>query len=177
MTVNVDIIILTKKNIMIKINIGSDHAGYVLKNQIIVFLKEQGYEVEDSGIYEEKSITDYSVAEKVALSVVKDRDRRGILICGTGIGMSIAANKIPSIRAALCHNEFTAKSTRLHNDSNILVMGARVVDSKTAKNIVSEWIVTEFEGGRHIQRNNSIQKIEKKYLIQSSIRKDKDIHK
>ncbi len=143
-----------------------------LKTRSLFFLKEQGYEVADCGIYEEKSITDYSVAEKVSLNIAKDKDRRGVLICGTGIGMSIAANKIPSIRASLCHNEYTAKSTRLHNDSNILVMGARVIDSGTAKKIVSEWLTTEFEGGRHIQKNDSIQKIEKKYLNQSSLRKD-----
>ena len=146
-----------------KIAIGSDHVAFVYKQIIIKMLEEENHIVEDMGIYEETPIKDYLTAEKVALSVFKGENQRGILICGTGIGMSISANKIPGIRAALCHNLYTAEMSRLHNESNILVMGSRVLDIDLAKSIVMKWLDTEFEGGRHIPRNESIMALDKKY--------------
>lgn len=146
-----------------KISIGSDHAAFKYKEEIIKLLKEENNIVNDMGIYEEIPIKDYVVAEKVALSVSKSESQRGILICGTGIGMSISANKIPGVRAALCHNMFTAEMSRLHNDSNILAFGSRVIDIELAKAMVIKWLGTEFEGGRHIPRNEHMMALDKKY--------------
>jgi ribose 5-phosphate isomerase B len=146
-----------------KISIGSDHAAFKYKEEIIKFLKEENHIVLDMGIYEEIPVKDYSVAQKVALSVSNGECQRGILICGTGIGMSISANKIPGIRAALCHNIFTAEMSRLHNDSNILAFGSRVVELELAKAMVLKWLSTEFEGGRHIPRNEYMMLLDKKY--------------
>jgi ribose 5-phosphate isomerase B len=146
-----------------KIVIGSDHAAFKYKEEIIKLLKKENHSIEDMGIYEEVPIKDYTVAEKVALSVSKGKSQRGILICGTGIAMSISANKIPGIRAALCHNMFTAEMSRLHNDSNILAFGSRIIDLELAKVMVIKWLSTEFEGGRHIPRNEHIMFLDKKY--------------
>jgi ribose 5-phosphate isomerase B len=106
---------------------------------------------------------DYSVAEKVALSVSKGGNQRGILLCGTGIGMSISANKIPGCTAALCHSQYTAKCAREHNDSNVLVMGSRIIDLDLAIEMIGIWLKTEYEGGRHISRNKSFADFDKKY--------------
>ncbi|MHB1376315.1 MAG: ribose 5-phosphate isomerase B [Candidatus Humimicrobiaceae bacterium] len=146
-----------------KISIGSDHAAFKYKEEIIRLLKEENHSVLDMGIYEEIPVKDYMVAEKVALSVSKGECQRGILMCGTGIGMSISANKIPGVRAALCHNMFTAEMSRMHNDSDILVFGSRVLELVLAKAMVIKWLSTEFEGGRHIPRNESIMFLDKKY--------------
>ncbi|MHB1347405.1 MAG: ribose 5-phosphate isomerase B [Candidatus Humimicrobiaceae bacterium] len=151
-----------------KILIGSDHAAFKYKEEIIRFLKEDGYIIEDMGIYEEAAIKDYSIAERVGLDVSRDKSNRGILICGTGIGMSISVNKIPGVRAALCHNLFTAEMSRLHNNSNILIFGSRVIDIELAKEMVKIWLNTEFEGGRHIQRNEHIMALDKKYRCNPS---------
>ena len=133
---------------MPKILIGSDHGGFKLKNKIIEHIKAQGYEVEDFGTYTTDSC-DY--AKKVAGEVIKTGDK-GILVCGTGIGMSIAANKVRGIRAALCSDTFSARMTRMHNNSNILCLGERVIGTGLALDIVDIWLQTEFEGGRHQKR-------------------------
>lgn len=146
-----------------KIAIGSDHSGFKYKEEIKKLLKEEKHEVKDCGIYEEIPIKDYVIAEKVGLSVSNGEVQRGILICGTGIGVSISANKIPNVRAALCHNLFTAEMSRLHNDSNILAFGSRIVDLELTKTMVKKWLNTEFEGGRHIPRNEHIMLLDKKY--------------
>ena len=146
-----------------KIAIGSDHAAFKYKEEIIKLLKEENHEVIDMGIYAEIPVKDYASAEKVALSVSKGECERGILMCGTGIAMSISANKIPGVRAALCHNLFTAEMTRLHNDSNILVFGSRVTELGLAKEMVKKWLSTEFEGGRHIPRVEHMMLLDKKY--------------
>jgi ribose 5-phosphate isomerase B len=151
------------RNKEMKISIGSDHAGFKYKEEIIKFLKEENHDVLDMGIYEEIPVKDYAVAQKVALSVSNGESHRGILMCGTGIGMSISANKIPGIRAALCHNMFTTEMSRMHNDSNILAFGSRVIELELAKEMVKKWLVTEFEGGRHIPRVEHMMLLDKIY--------------
>ena len=140
--------------------IGSDHGGFALKEEIKSALKEQGIACEDAGIYENVS-TDYAlIAQKVAQSVADGMYEKGILVCGTGIGMSIAANKVKGIRAACCSDYFSAKYTRLHNDANILCLGGRVVGPGQAMELVEVFLHTPFEGGRHQRRIDQIRAIE-----------------
>jgi len=145
-----------------KIFIGNDHAGKDLKDFLINFLKENYKEIEVINVgtdsYESCDYPDY--AKKVSLNVLKEEDSIGILICGTGIGMSIAANKIKGIRAALCYNSTTAKLARQHNNANILCLGQRIIGFELAKDIVDTFIKTEFEGNRHLNRIIKINKIE-----------------
>jgi ribose 5-phosphate isomerase B len=135
----------------IKIIIGSDHAGFNLKTAVIKHLKETGISVEDAGCNSEESC-DYPEYGKKVAGRVAEGDGLGILICGTGIGMSIAANKISGVRAALCNNEYTARMSRMHNNANILVLGSRVIGEGTAYSIIDAWLNTDFEGGRHQKR-------------------------
>lgn len=145
-----------------KIAIGCDHGGITLKDSIVNYLEERGVQIEDFGTFGTESVDYPDYAYKVARSVADGRADKGILMCGTGIGISIAANKVNGIRCALCHNTETARLTALHNDSNILAMGGRVIDCDTAVDIVKTWLDTPFEGGRHINRINKISEIEKK---------------
>jgi ribose 5-phosphate isomerase B len=135
-----------------KIIIGSDHAGYHMKEKVIIHLRERGVEVEDAGTYNEESVdyTDYGKA--VAAKVSDASFDRGILICGTGLGMSMVANRFRGVRAALANDLFSAIMSRRHNDSNILVMGGRLIGDALAMEIVDTWIETLFEGGRHQRR-------------------------
>jgi ribose 5-phosphate isomerase B len=146
-----------------KIAIASDHAGFELKEKIKEYLLELGYEYEDFGTNSNDSVDYSDFALKVAEPVSKKKFDRGILICGSGIGMSMAANKVPSIRAALCCTAEMARLSREHNDANVLTIGARLIDEKTAKDIVSVWLTTGFAGDRHLKRVNKIKDIEKKY--------------
>lgn len=142
---------------MNNIAIGSDHGGYDLKTEIIAFLKEAGYSYRDFGCNDKKSVHYPDYAFKVSRAVVENNFECGILICGTGIGMSIAANKVNGIRAALCHDTFSARMTREHNNSNILTMGGRVIGVGLAIDIVKIWLNTEFsEEERHIVRLKKI---------------------
>ena len=135
-----------------RIIIGCDHGGLNLKNKVVEHLKEIGYEVEDEGTYTTESV-DYPIyAKKVAHAVADGRYEKGIIICGTGIGVSIVANKVKGIRASLCGDTFSAKATRQHNNSNILCMGERVIGAGLALDIVDIWLTTEYEGGRHQRR-------------------------
>lgn len=135
-----------------RIIIGCDHGGLNLKNKVIEHLKEIGYEVEDVGTYTPDSV-DYPIyAKKVAHAVADGKYEKGIIICGTGIGVSIVANKVKGIRASLCGDPFSAKATRQHNNSNILCMGERVIGAGLALDIVDIWLTTEYEGGRHQKR-------------------------
>lgn len=145
-----------------KIAIGSDHAGFDLKSEIIALLKELGYECIDFGTNGPQSVDYPDFGEKVSFAVSTNEIDKGILICGTGIGMSIVANKFPNVRASLCNDLFTAKMSRLHNDANILIMGGRIVGKDLAKEIVRVWLSTEFEGGRHLLRLEKIKRIESK---------------
>ena len=134
-----------------QIVIGPDHGGYSLKNKIIEHLKEQGIEVSDLGCYSTESC-DYPLVAKEVAKKVLETGCKGILVCGTGIGMSIAANRFKGVRASHCTDTFTARMTRMHNDSNILCLGERITGSGLALDIVDIWIKTEFEGGRHSRR-------------------------
>ena len=138
-----------------KIIIGSDHGGYKLKNEIIKHLKDAGFEISDKGCYSEESC-DYPVIAKTVAEDVLKSSVRGILVCGTGIGMSIAANRYEGIRASHCTDTFTARMTRAHNDSNILCLGERVTGTGLALDIVDIWLKTEFECGRHQKRIDMI---------------------
>ena len=135
-----------------QIVIGSDHGGYSLKNKIIEHLKEQGIEVSDLGCYSTESC-DYPLVAKEVAKKVLETGCKGILVCGTGIGMSIAANRFKGVRASHCTDTFTARMTRMHNDSNILCLGERITGSGLALDIVDIWIKTEFEGGRQRRIN------------------------
>lgn len=143
-----------------KIAIGCDHGGLEHKNSIVENLKERGFDVTDFGIYENTPIDYPDMALKVAKSVVSGENELGILVCGTGIGMSLAANKVKGIRAAVCSDHFSAKYTRLHNNSNILCLGGRVIGIGTALELVDLFVDTEFEGGRHQKRIDKITEIE-----------------
>lgn len=147
-----------------KIAIGADHAGFELKEIISNMLKEMGHEVIDMGTGSSCSVDYPDYAEAVATAVSDSLVERGILICGTGIGMCIVANKFRNVRAALCNDLFTAKMSRLHNDANILCIGGRVVGKDLAKEIVNVWINTSFEGGRHLKRLEKINIIERKVI-------------
>ncbi|OGO79574.1 MAG: ribose 5-phosphate isomerase B [Clostridiales bacterium GWB2_37_7] len=146
-----------------KIAIGSDHGGFILKGEILKHIQSKGFDVKDFGCYSADSIDYPDVAHEVSEAVIKGGYDRGILICGTGIGISIAANKIPGIRAALCGDCFSAKAAREHNDANILTLGERVTGVGLAKMITDIWLATEFEGGRHADRVNKITDIEGRY--------------
>lgn len=146
-----------------KIAIGCDHGGFELKNEIIEYLKGENYEFKDFGTYSTESCDYPDIALPVAEAVSSKEFDFGILICGTGIGIGIAANKVPGIRAALCSDTFSAHATRQHNDANILTMGQRVVGTGLALDIVKTFLSAEFEGDRHIKRISKITDIENKY--------------
>ena len=134
------------------IAIGSDHGGFLLKQEIKAYLEKKQIPYKDYGCYDEQSCDYAFIAKKVADAIVNGECEKGLLFCGTGIGMSIVANKFPGVRAALCHNAFTAQACREHNDANILVMGARVLEWPQMKEIVDLWLNTPFAGGRHAER-------------------------
>ena len=137
--------------------IGSDHAAYELKEKIKTYLIDMGYSVEDAGTTSEASVNYADYGKKVAAAVSNGHYLKGILLCGTGLGMSMAANRFSNVRAALCSDIFSAKMSRLHNDSNILVLGGRIVGDILAFALVQTWLDTEFEGGRHFDRIQSIE--------------------
>ena len=139
-----------------KIIIGSDHAGFNLKEA----LKESFDGMVDIGAYSENSVDYPDLAARVARAISSGEFESGILICGTGVGMSIVANKFPGVRAALCTDTDTARMSRMHNDANVLVLAGRRTDVKTAVGIVRVWFSTEFEGGRHKKRLDKITNIE-----------------
>ena len=146
-----------------KIALGCDHGGLNLKEEIAKYLETQNIEFKDFGTYTEESCDYADIALPVAEAVVAKEFDFGILICGTGIGIGIAANKVPGVRAALCSDTFSAHATREHNDANILALGARVVGPGLALDIVKTFLGAKFEGDRHLARINKITEIEKKY--------------
>lgn len=141
----------------LKIAIGSDHAGFKLKERIVQYLKEKNIEVKDFGTYDENSCDYPDYAKSVAQNVASGEFNKGILVCGSGIGVSITANKAKGIRAALCWNLSTAASSRSHNDANILCLAQRQTEEKLALEMVDVWLSTEFEGGRHQARVDKIE--------------------
>lgn len=142
-----------------KIAIGADHGGFKLKAEIVKLLTEEGFEFKDFGTFSEESVDYPDIALEVARTVQSGEFQRGILICGTGIGIGIAANKLRGIRAALCHDTFSARAAREHNDANILTMGERVIGPGLARDIVRVWLGAEFAGGRHARRVEKIDAI------------------
>ncbi len=144
-----------------KLAIGCDHGGFELKEEVVKFLKTvPAVEIQDFGVSGKESVDYPDYGRKVSEAVATGSVDRGILICGTGIGMSIVANRYPGVRAALCHDHFTAQMSREHNDANILVMGERVLGKGVALEIVKTWLETPFGGGRHQLRLNKIRDIE-----------------
>jgi ribose 5-phosphate isomerase B len=141
--------------------IGSDHRGYHLKEQIIAMLRTKGHEVDDEGATGSESVDYPDFAALVAKKVSQGTVERGILICGTGIGMAIAANKFPGVRAAPCSDEVTAEISRRHNNLNVLCLSADMLSPRTVERMVEVWITTPFEGGRHERRVEKIHLLEK----------------
>ena len=142
--------------------IGCDHGGYELKNHIIEHLKERNIEYKDFGTYDENSCDYPDIAKEVCGAVASNECENGILVCGTGIGMSIAANKIDGIRAALCADVYSATMTKQHNNANVICLGGRVIGRELAFMIVDAWLDAEFMGGRHQNRIDKIHSLEKK---------------
>ena len=153
---------------MKKIAIASDHGGFDLKKSIVSFLLNKGWVVDDFGAPSTDPVDypDYGI--KLAQAIIDKKFVRGILICGTGIGMSVIVNRFPGIRGTLCSDVYTAKMSREHNDSNILIMGGRVIGPGLAIEILDTWLNTEFEGGRHQRRLDKIKNIDAKLKTKSS---------
>lgn len=143
-----------------KIAIGADHAGFHLKEHLARFLEKRGHQVEDQGTFSDQSVDYPEFAAAVANEVAAGRVDRGLLVCGTGIGVGIAANKVDGVRAAICNDLFTAVKSREHNDANVLTLGARVVGEGLAEDIVSSFMEADFEAGRHQRRVDQIQALE-----------------
>jgi ribose 5-phosphate isomerase B len=145
-----------------KIVIGSDHAGFELKEELRTYLREQNVEVEDLGVPSEAPADYPDIGAAVAEKVARGEFPRGILICGSGIGMSIVANRFAGVRAALCHDLYTARMSREHNDANVLVLGGRLTGKGLAREILKVWLESTFQGGNHQRRLGKIQSLEKK---------------
>jgi ribose 5-phosphate isomerase B len=144
--------------------IGADHGGYALKEQIKTHLRELGYRFQDFGTFSEAPVDYPDVAEAVATEVANGKAWRGIIIDGAGIGSAIAANKVPGARAANCHDLYTARNSREHNDANVLTLGSRNLGIDIVKEVVQAWLATGFGGGRHLRRVEKIGALEKKFL-------------
>ena len=145
---------------MRRIAIGCDHRGFALKHVIMPLLQKSGHSYQDFGCYNTDSVDYPDIAQKVGEAVASGNFDQGILICNTGIGMSIAANKLKSIKAALCHDAFAAQRARQHNDANVLCLRGEDIENESALEIVKIFLSTNFEGGRHIQRVNKIRALE-----------------
>jgi ribose 5-phosphate isomerase B len=147
----------------LKIAVGSDHGGFLLKDVIMKYLKEKDIDFTDFGCFTTESVDYPDIGQAVGEAVAAGEYDKGIICCGTGIGISISANKVPGVRAALCGDCFSAKASREHNDANVLALGERVIGAELAKMIVDTWLNSEFQGGRHSRRVEKIAKIEEKY--------------
>ncbi len=151
-----------------RIALGADHAGYELKDKIKLHLQRKGFEVYDDGTNSGESVDYPDYARRVGEDVSRERADMGILVCGSGIGMAIAANKVPGIRAANVSSEYEAQMSREHNNANVLALGARILKEDTAFQIVDKWLSTQFAGGRHERRVEKITAIEKDEAQQST---------
>ena len=147
-----------------RIAMGADHAGYHAKEAIKRYLLEQGYPVEDLGTWSDESVDYPDYAKKVAEKVAGGEDQLGVLVCGTGIGMAMAANKVEGIRAAVAHDAMTARLAREHNDANVLTLGGRVVDDTRAVEIAKEFLNAKFAGGRHQRRIDKITELDEERM-------------
>ena len=146
-----------------KIVVAADHVGLPLKDNVLEYLKSQGLEVEDYGTSSAERVDYPDYAEKVAAKVAAKRADYGVLVCGTGIGMMLAANKVPGIRAVAANDTISARLAREHNDANILTLGARMIDAAAMRQIVDTWLTTPFAGGRHERRLQKIDALEKRH--------------
>jgi ribose 5-phosphate isomerase B len=143
-----------------RIAVGTDHRGFLLRGRVVDLLQRLGHEVEDLGTYNEEAVDYPDVAARVARKVSHGEVERGILVCGTGLGMCIAANKFPSVRAAPCHDDLTAEMSRRHNDSNVLCLSADLLGERLIDRMIELWLSTPFEGGRHARRVEKITALE-----------------
>lgn len=143
-----------------KVAVGCDHGGFHLKQTVLETLSDLGIDYDDLGTYDDKSVDYPEFGEKVASGVADGRYDRGILICGTGLGMCITANKVAGVRAVTAHDEFSAEMSRRHNNANVLTMGERVVGPGLARKVVEVWLQTEFEGGRHARRVDQLNQLD-----------------
>ena len=146
-----------------KIAVAADHVGFRLKQQVLEHLKSQGLEVEDCGPSNAESVDYPDFAAKVAAQVAARQADRGVLVCGTGIGMMLAANKVPGIRAVAANDTLSARMSREHNDANVLTLGARMIDAASMRQIVDAWLSTPFAGGRHQRRVEKIAALDQRY--------------
>ena len=146
-----------------KIGFGCDHAAIELKDTLVEYLRSQGHECIDYGIHTGERVDNPVKGQEVAEALMRGEIEKGVLLCGTGIGISLAANKVPGIRAAVCSEPYSARMAAEHNHANIIAMGARVVGEELAKMIVDTFFASEFQGGRHAARVALIEEIEKKY--------------
>lgn len=146
------------------IAIGCDEAGFQLKETIKKFLVNKGYVVEDFGVYDTDPVLYPDIAVKVAKSIADGKHDRGVLICGTGIGMAITANKVPGVRAAVCHDPYSAERSRKSNDAQIIALGARIVGEELAKLLVATWLESEFQGGGSTAKVDKICEYENEFL-------------
>ena len=151
-----------------KIAVGSDHRGFEVKKRVLSLLTQLGHEIQDMGTGGQEGVDYPDFAFQVAQAVGEKRVDRGILICGTGIGMCIAANKVPGVRAAPCHDSITAEMSRRHNDANILCLSADLLGEELIDRMIRIWLETEFEGGRHARRVDKIANFEKSRLNSSN---------
>ena len=151
-----------------RISIGSDHRGFNVKGRLIEYLRQQGHDVVDEGTHSSESCDYPDFASHVAGRIADQNSERGILICGTGIGMQITANKFPGVRAAVCHDEIEAEMSRRHNDTNVLCLPGNLVGERRVDNLVRTWLGTEFEGGRHARRIEKITNIERDFCKKKS---------
>ena len=154
--------------LIMKIALGADHAGFPLKEKIKRWLTEQGLQVDDKGTLSLDSVDYPDYARKVGEEVAAKKADRGVLVCGSGIGMSIAANKVPGVRAANAHTVYEAQMSREHNDANVLTLGARVLTDDEAHSILDMWLRTKFAGGRHQRRVEKIAQIEREERVPSN---------
>lgn len=143
-----------------KIAIGSDHAGYTMKQELVAYLKEQGHQVDDIGPWDDQRVDYPDFARRVADNVVKGIAQRGVLVCGSGIGMAISANKVPGCRATTLHNTWEAEFSRRHNNANVACFGARSMGPEIVRGCLDVFLKTEFEGGRHADRVAKIGRID-----------------
>jgi len=148
----------------LKVIIGSDHGGFSLKEEVKLFLTKSGYEITDYGTYSTDPVDYPDIAFLVAQEVSRDPQNVGIIIDGAGMGSCMVANKVPGIRAAACYDTFAAKTSRSHNDANVLTLGSRITGGGLALEIVKTWLSASFEGGRHSARVNKIEQVEKEIL-------------
>lgn len=152
----------------IKIAVGADHAGFELKEKVREYLASRDYEVEDHGTSSTDSVDYPDFAERVATQVASKQATYGVLVCGTGLGMAVAANKVPGVRAAACSETLSARMAREHNDANVLTLGGRLIDEAAARKILDTWLATPFAGGRHERRLEKIATIDEKHQAEKN---------